>query len=135
MAEHGPVALSAGARELVDGKNFASVATIGPDGAPQVSVVWVGRDGDAVLFSTTADKQKARNLGRDARVAVSIFDHANPYRSIEIRGRAELVEDREPTLPTELSRKYLDADPPPDPPGTTRLIVRIVAEKILEFSV
>jgi PPOX class probable F420-dependent enzyme len=134
MAERDAVAFSAAARELLDGKNFASVATIGPDGAPQASVVWVKREGDAVLFSTTATRQKARNLARDARVAVSIFDLANPYRSIEIRGRAELVDDRELTLPTELSRKYLGEDPLREPAGSERLVVRILPEKVIEFS-
>jgi PPOX class probable F420-dependent enzyme len=134
MAERGAVVLSDAARELLDGKNFASIATIGPDGAPQASVVWVRRDGDTVLFSTTATRQKARNLAREARVAVSIFDLANPYHSLEIRGRAELTDDSELTLPTELSRKYLGEDPPPEPAGSERLVVRIVPEKVIEFS-
>jgi PPOX class probable F420-dependent enzyme len=134
MSERDAMVLSDGARELLDGKNFASVATLGPDGAPQVSVVWVRRDGDTVLFSTTATRQKARNLARDARIALSVFDLANPYHSIEIRGRAKLIDDPGSTLPTELSQKYLGEDPPAGPPREARLIVRIVPEKVLEFS-
>jgi PPOX class probable F420-dependent enzyme len=65
-------------RRLLDGRNFATVATLNPDGWPQSSVVWVLRSGDTVLFSTTKGRQKARNLARDPRVSVSIFDIENP---------------------------------------------------------
>jgi PPOX class probable F420-dependent enzyme len=93
------VPLNDAARQLLDGRNFATVATLGPDGQPQSSVVWVDRDGDTVLFSVTADKQKARNLARDPRVSVSVFDIDNPYHSVEIRGTAELVEDPDKSVP------------------------------------
>jgi PPOX class probable F420-dependent enzyme len=79
------VHLNEATRRLLDGKNFASLATLNRDGSPHSSVVWVLRDGDVLLFSTTATKQKARNLARDPRVSVSIFDRQNPYNSAEIR--------------------------------------------------
>jgi hypothetical protein len=60
-------------RQVLDGRNFASIATLNADGGPQSSIVWMDRDGDTVLFSTTS-KQKERNLKRDARISVSIFD-------------------------------------------------------------
>jgi pyridoxine/pyridoxamine 5'-phosphate oxidase len=53
-------------RAILDGKNFATVATVGPDGGPQSSVVWVKREDDTVLFSTTTARQKARNLANSA---------------------------------------------------------------------
>jgi PPOX class probable F420-dependent enzyme len=121
-------------RELLDGKNFATVATLRPDGAPQSSVVWVKRDGDTVVFSTTAARQKARNLTRDPRISLSVFDLHNPYLSVEIRGRAELIADPDKTLPNALSHKYLGIDPPLEEPDEIRLIVRVVPEKILRFS-
>jgi PPOX class probable F420-dependent enzyme len=121
-------------RRILDGRNFATVATVRPDGAPQSSVVWVKRDGDAVLFSTTAHRQKARNLAADPRVSISIFDHENPYESAEIRGTAELVEDEDRSLPRELSHKYLGEDPPRAEPGETRLIVRVIPDKVVHFS-
>jgi PPOX class probable F420-dependent enzyme len=83
-----------GARRILDGKNFATVSTLNPDGAPQTSVVWFKREGEAVLFSTTTARQKARNLARDPRISLAIFDIDNPYDVVEIRGRAELAEDR-----------------------------------------
>lgn len=56
-------------------------------------MVWIARDGDTVLFSTSAGRQKARNLARDPRVSVTVFDVANPYWSVDIRGAADLIED------------------------------------------
>ncbi len=54
-------------RELLDGKNFATVATVNPDGGPQASVVWILRDGDTVLFSAISTRRKVLNLARDPR--------------------------------------------------------------------
>jgi PPOX class probable F420-dependent enzyme len=86
------------------------------------------------LFSTTSTRRKARNLARDPRVSLSIFDLENPYHSVEIRGTAELIADLDRTLPRELSRKYLGEDPPGEPPGVVRLIVRVTPQKVVEFS-
>jgi PPOX class probable F420-dependent enzyme len=121
-------------RAILDGKNFATVATLGPDGAPHTSVVWVTRAQDVVLFSTTASRQKARNLRADPRISVTIFDLANPYSTVEIRGIAELVDDPTGSLPKELSHKYLEVDPPPPDADEIRLIVRITPGKILRFT-
>lgn len=121
-------------RRLLDGKTFATVATLQADGSPQTSVVWVKRDGDQVLFSTVEARQKARNLRRDPRVSVSLFDPANPYLSVEIRGRAELEVDEPKALPVELSQKYLGEDPPAEKDDEVRLIVRITPERVITFS-
>jgi PPOX class probable F420-dependent enzyme len=128
------VTLSNAARRLLDGANFAMVATVGPNGQPHSSVVWIDRDGDTVVFSLTADKQKARNLARDPQVSVSLFDLKNPYDSVEIRGTVALVEDPEKSLPERLSRKYLGESPPPEPADIVRLVARITPSKINEFS-
>jgi PPOX class probable F420-dependent enzyme len=90
--------------------------------------------GDAVVFSTTTARRKARNLACDPRISVSIFDLGNPYHSVEIRGTAELIEDSERALPKTLSQKYLGQDPPAEPATVERLIVRVTPEKIVEFS-
>ena len=121
-------------RAILDGTNFATVATLGPDGAPHASVVWIKREQDAVLFSTTTSRQKARNLRADPRISVTVFDLANPYSAVEIRGTAELLDDPAGSLPKELSHKYLGVDPPPPPAGEVRLIVRITPGKILRFA-
>src|SRR3712207_1135431 len=95
VTEGGPVTVTFDdlTRALLDGENFAVVATLAPGGAPQTSVVWIARDGDTVVFSTTADRRKARNLAKDPRISLSVFDIANPYRTVDIRGVAELTED------------------------------------------
>jgi len=126
--------LNEATRKLLDGKNFATVATLGPNGAPQTSVVWIDRDGDSAVFTITSDKQKARNLANDARISVTVFDSENPYNSTEIRGTAELIEDPEKTLSKALSHKYVGADPPPEPAEVLRYIVRVTPEKVLNFS-
>ncbi|MEU0411682.1 PPOX class F420-dependent oxidoreductase [Streptomyces griseorubiginosus] len=129
-----PVTFGDSVRALLDGKNFASVATLGPDGAPQNSVVWIRREGDTVLFSSTDGRQKVRNLRRDPRISLSVFDLANPYTSVEIRGTAEILPDEEKRLPRELSHKYLGIDPPAEKDDEVRVIIRVVPRKIVSFT-
>jgi PPOX class probable F420-dependent enzyme len=133
-ADDESMALDETTRQLVTGKNFATVATINPDGSPQTSVVWVGLDGEAVVFSTIANRHKARNMARDPRVSLTILNSDNPYQTVEIRGRAELVDDPAKTLPRELAHKYLGENPPPEPASVPRVIVRVVPEKVIPFS-
>ncbi|HEY8986600.1 MAG TPA: PPOX class F420-dependent oxidoreductase [Streptomyces sp.] len=121
-------------RALLDGKNFASVATLGPDGAPHNSVVWMKREGDTVLFSSVDDRQKIRNLRRDPRVSLTVFDLANPYTSVEIRGAAEILPDPDKRLPHDLAHKYLGIDPPGENEDEVRVVVRVLPTKIVGFS-
>jgi PPOX class probable F420-dependent enzyme len=74
-------------RALFQGANFGHVATLMPSGAPHSVAVWVGLEGERIVFFTQPASQKARNLARDPRVAVSITDHEAPYRTARIRGR------------------------------------------------
>lgn len=74
-------------RALLDGPNYAHVATILPSGGPHSAVVWVGTEGDHVVFFTQTVTRKSRNLERDPRVAISITDHEHPYRAAYLRGR------------------------------------------------
>ncbi|MFD0684260.1 PPOX class F420-dependent oxidoreductase [Actinomadura fibrosa] len=129
-----PITLDEAARELLDGRNFATVATLDPGGGPQTSVVWVLRDGDTVLFSSTTGRQKTRNLVRDPRVSLTVVDAANPYRTLELRGVAEVVEDHDRAVQLAVSHKYLGEDPPPDPDGVVRVAVRVVPHKVRGFS-
>jgi PPOX class probable F420-dependent enzyme len=124
------ISLPPGVRALVDGPNFATVATLDPDGGPQTSVVWIGLDGDDLVFSATEDRRKVRNLRRDPRMSVSIVDAANPYRHAQLRGTAEITADPPKALPKVLSHKYLGQDPPPEGPETERVIVRLRVEKV-----
>jgi PPOX class probable F420-dependent enzyme len=123
-------ALNEATRRLVDDPNFAVVATINPDGSPQQSVVWVKREGDHVLFTTTEHRRKGRNLGRDPRVGILIVDPGDPYRYVEIRGRAQLTPDPDNALGNELSHKYLGEDAPEEPDWVRRVAVRVVVDKL-----
>lgn len=120
-------------RQLLDGRNVATVATIGADGGPHTSVVWIDRDGDAVLFSSTADRQKVRNLSRDPRVSLTVFAADNPYQSVDIRGTAELIEDPEKALPERLAQKYLGQPYPAEPAQTRRFMVRVTPRRITSY--
>src|ERR1700693_3360179 len=81
MATSLPVAV----RELLEGKNFAHVATLMRDGSPQVTAVWIDVDGDRILVNTAEGRTKLANVRRDPRVAISIVDQADPYRAAFIR--------------------------------------------------
>jgi PPOX class probable F420-dependent enzyme len=93
---------------LVEGRNFAHVATVLPDGSPHSVPVWIGRDGERLEFFTQTRSRKARNLEADPRVAISIVDGANPYRMGQVRGHVtERVEgDDALEIIDRLSEKY-----------------------------
>jgi len=112
------------AHELIDGPNFATVSTIQPDGAPQASVVWVKRDGDEVLYSTVKHRRKYKNLLADPRTSLVIFEAANPYEYLEIRGTATITDDPDGALIEELALKYT-GESFQDAPGNQRVIVRV----------
>jgi PPOX class probable F420-dependent enzyme len=122
--------LSADVRALIDGPNFATVATLDPDGGPQTSIVWVGLDGDALVFSATEDRKKVRNLRRDPRASVSISDARDPYRHTQLRGTVTITADPGRTLPKILSHKYVGEDAPPEGPDVERVIVRLHVERV-----
>lgn len=82
-----PANLNTKAARLIEGKNFAFLGTIMPDGAPHVSRVWIDREGDTILVNTAAGRVKQRNATRDLRVALSVADQNNMYDKIVVRGR------------------------------------------------
>jgi PPOX class probable F420-dependent enzyme len=114
---------------LLDGRNYAVLATINPDGSPQTSVMWVGRDGNDPLFSTVEGRVKHRNMRRDPRVSVTVIDSSDPERYAELRGRVSMTPDVGRRLDTQLSWKYDGHDPGEDRPGAVRVVVRMVVEK------
>jgi PPOX class probable F420-dependent enzyme len=121
-------------KALLDGKNYPVVATTNADGSPQSSVVWARRDGDTVVFATVQGRRKERNIRRDPRVSVSVFDLADPENYVEIRGRAEVTVEGGRELIDELSRKYVGKDFPPEPAEVVRVLVRVVPEHITGHS-
>jgi PPOX class probable F420-dependent enzyme len=121
--------LSAATRALVDGTNYAVLATINADGSPQSSVVWVGRDGDDILMSTIEGRRKHRNMVRDPRVSLSVIDSADPENYVELRGRVSMTPDEGRRFDTALSWKYDGREPGEDRPGAVRVIVRLAVER------
>jgi PPOX class probable F420-dependent enzyme len=84
-----------------------------------------------VLFSSLDHRQKVRNLRRDPRISVSVYDLANPHTAAEIRGSAEIVPDEGKRLLRELWRKYLGVDLPAAKNDEDRVIIRVVPRKII----
>jgi PPOX class probable F420-dependent enzyme len=127
-------ALSEATVRLLDGRNYAVLATVNPDGSPQTSVVWVGRDGADLLFSTVEGRVKHRNMVRDPRVSVTVIDSADPENYVELRGRVSITEDVGRRLDTELSWKYDGRDPGEDRPGAVRVAVRMTVEMVTGYA-
>ncbi|MFQ5981294.1 MAG: PPOX class F420-dependent oxidoreductase [Candidatus Heimdallarchaeota archaeon] len=113
-------------------KTFANVATLMKDGSPQVTPVWVSLDEEnqLVLFNTSRNNSKERNLTRDPRIAFSAQDPENPYSSIGFRGRVvEITEDGAIEHINKLAQKYLGEDKYPWlRPGEVRVIVKVKPE-------
>jgi PPOX class probable F420-dependent enzyme len=128
------IPLSDATLALLDGKNYAVLATVNPDGSPQTSVMWVGRDGGDLLFSTVEGRVKHRNMRRDPRVSVTVIDGANPENYVELRGRVSMTPDVGRALDTRLSWKYDGRDPGEDRPGAVRVVVRMTVEKAAGYA-
>jgi PPOX class probable F420-dependent enzyme len=120
------------ARDLFAGPNFVTMATIDPDGRPQLSVVWAKLDGDDLLVSTIKGRKKYANLSRDARASALVFAADDPYRYAEIRGTVTLTDDPPAELINELALKYT-GEPFGDRPGEERVIVRIVPDHVVLY--
>jgi len=121
------VALSSEVKQLIDRPNFAHLSTLMPDGSPNATPVWIGREGDRLVVCTSDNSLKTRNTKRDARVAISMVDFTNPYEEVQIRGR--VVEWRpDPDLATmdPISRKYTSKPfPLRDFEGRVALIIEV----------
>jgi PPOX class probable F420-dependent enzyme len=131
------VVLSDRLKALLDRPVNIVVATIQPDGSPQLSPVWVMRDGEHILFSTLVDRRKKLNLDRDPRVSAVVMDPDSPYGYAEIRGTVvELTTNGGRELVEELSLKYTGKKYAEVNPATyeeaDRVVVRIVPWKVVE---
>jgi PPOX class probable F420-dependent enzyme len=120
------------AKNLIDAKSFAHVATLNKDGSLQVSPVWVERDGDTVIINSEQKRKKVRNLKRDGRVALSIQNPDNDYQYVEIRGKVkEITTEGGFEGIDRLSAKYTGQEKyPGNAPGDVRVVIKIEAEHI-----
>jgi PPOX class probable F420-dependent enzyme len=114
------------ARTVLESAALAHLVTVDPDGAPQVSIVWVGLDGDEIIAAHLPEHRKVRNIRRDPRVALSIETSKrnsvglNEY--LVVHGHARITEGGAPELLQKLAHTYLGPDvtfPPMEnpPPG------------------
>lgn len=102
------MALDSRTIELARGPNFAAFTTLRPDGQPVTQPMWVDSDGEHILINTERHRRKFRNVRRDPRVAVTIWEFGNPYNYSEIRGRvSEVITGARPRAHIdELSLRY-----------------------------
>lgn len=111
---------------------FGHVATLGPDGSPQSSPVWIDWDGEFLRFSQTTTRQKLQNLRRDGRISVSATDPDDPYMYVEVRGVVDRVEeDPDKAFINEMAQKYLGTTYPWDSPDEERVIVYVRPERFV----
>lgn len=121
------------AKVLLDAPEFATIATLNPDGQPQLSVVWIERDGDDVLVSTIKGRQKHRNIERDPKVTVLVYPKDSPYEYAEVRGTATMTEEGGRELIDRLCTQYTGGDRYKGDDGTdnVRVVVRISPTKVV----
>jgi PPOX class probable F420-dependent enzyme len=116
-------------RDLLDGP-VGMLATLGPDGQPQVTALWFLFDGTDVRLSVNESRQKAKNLMNDPRVTLFVADPANPYRTLEVRATADWQVDEDRSLAQAVGAKYDTDLSTRDNPGERRLAVTLRPVKV-----
>ena len=113
--------------DLFKKKAFASLATVMPDGTPQVTPVWVDYDGKNVIVNSARGRRKDKNMKVGAPVALTIMDPDNAYRHLQVRGRVtDVTEKGADEHIDRMAKKYLDKDKYPfRQPGEVRVIYKI----------
>ena len=128
--------LPASVRAVLEGPALVHLVTLEPDGSPQVSVIWVGLDGDEIVAGHLLEHRKVRNMRRDPRVALTLLSGRRDAMGLDeyvaIRGRARITLGGAPQLLQQLAHVYLGPDvefPPKEnpPPG---YVTHITAEHI-----
>ena len=118
--------------DLFQKKAFAHLATINPDGTPQVTPVWVDYDGTKILVNSARGRRKDKNMERNRAVALSMQDPDNPYRYLEVRGNVEeITENGADEHIDKMAKKYMGVDKYPGrSPGEVRVLYKIKPERI-----
>jgi PPOX class probable F420-dependent enzyme len=112
-------------RDLLDAQ-FASLATVGRDGFPQVTEIWFLHDEGELKLSLNTARLKTRNLRRDPKVSLMLLDLEVPYRYLEVRGNAQVEPDDDYVFAGKLGAKYGGADlKEHDQPGESRVVVTV----------
>ncbi len=126
--------LTESARKMLEGKNFVYLATVNPDGTPQVTPTWVDTDGKFILVNTAIGRVKQRNVKKNPNVALAITDQNNPYNLVVIRGK--VVDQLTGRVAEEhidkMSKKYRGIDKYPNrSPGEQRVILKIEPTRVI----
>jgi PPOX class probable F420-dependent enzyme len=118
-------------RTVLESPFVGSVTTVRPDGSLHTTVVWVGVDGDDVVFNTLRGRAKERHLRANPRVSLIVLDPANAYRWLVVEGEGEITEEGADARIDEFSARYLGQTPYPwRQPGQEWVTVRIRPERI-----
>ena len=117
---------------LLNGKNLVFLATVMPDGSPQVTPVWGNFDDSHILINTAEGRLKHKNIIKDPRVALSVVDSENPLNMTTIRGKVvEIISDSEYIHANKLTKQYMDLEENPFKRlGEKRIIFKIKPERV-----
>ena len=118
--------------DILDKPSFAHLSTLMSDGSPQASAVWVDTDGPLIVVNSAEGRLKDRNIRRDPRVAISVVDPDNPYRSLMIRGRvAKISNEGADAHIDKMAKKYMGVDEYPfRTPDEVRVMYYIEPERV-----
>src|SRR5512141_768875 len=98
-------------RDLFNKPAFANLATLMPDGRPQVTPVWCDFDGSHVIVNSAKGRRKDLNMRAEPRVSLAIIDPDNPYRYLEVRGLVtEITEEGADAHINKMAKKYMGVD-------------------------
>lgn len=123
--------IDADLKAIANGKNFAALSTIASDGQPRTHIMWIDADDEHVIFNTDVGRAKFRDVERDPRVTITIFNAENPYQFVEARGTVTTTitgDDARDHIDS-LAKKYMGAD---EYPGdrNTRVVVKMTPLKV-----
>lgn len=123
--------LDADVRRLATDRNFGALTTLFEDGSPQTQLMWVDADDEHVLVNTEIHRAKFANVERDPRVAITIWNHEDPYQYVEVRGRVTgLVRGDEARAHIDrCAQRYTGADYAPTI-QSERVILQITPERV-----
>ena len=109
------------------------LGTIGVSGRPQLSATWFLADGETVKISLNTTRPKVKNLQAEPKVSFLIFDPANPYKYVELRGDAEITPDDDYAFANQVGAKYGSDLRDRDEPGETRVVVAIKPARVVAW--
>lgn len=118
-------------RDIVDSPHIATLSTVGPDGAPQVTALWYLSDGDTLATSLMTSRKKYKNVIAHPKATLFIIDPTNPFRTLEVRADASIEEDPGLALFDRIVRHY-GQDPEHFPaPRDNRVLLRLTPTHVV----